>query len=145
MTVVKFPEAREILDLDTRRELWNALMEDTRFSLNTFRDFRPEADVVETNEHYEVRLALAGVTKDNIKVELEGNRLTVRGERPADDDASRKYYRRREITNGGFARSFLFPEKLDPTQVSASFRNGILSVKLPKTVQEELSQRIEVK
>jgi len=96
-------------------------------------DFTPRVDILESDTAFEVRAEVPGVDEKDLEVSLAGDRLTLRGERKEDNEEKRKDYYRRERSHGAFHRMIALPEGIDPDKVEASFKRGVLTVKLPKT------------
>lgn len=94
--------------------------------------WRPAADIAETDEAYQVSVELPGLTKNDIEVTVENNVLTISGERKWDAQESRDRYHRVERYYGKFSRSFSLPQQVTAEKVQASFKDGILSVTVPK-------------
>jgi HSP20 family protein len=103
--------------------------------------FAPVCDVSETKNQYILKFDVPGVKKENIKIELEGNRLMVSGERKEEkkEEGEKRYFS--ETRYGHFTRTFTLPEQVDPKKVKADFKEGVLKVEVPKT---EKSQRREI-
>lgn len=96
-------------------------------------NWAPAADIKETDDALLVQVELPGLQKEDIDVSLEGNVLTVSGERRFTKDESQETYHRMERFYGKFSRSFRLPRNVDSGAVSASFADGLLSLELPKT------------
>ena len=103
----------------------------------------PAADVVETAEAYELHLQLPGFRKEDVKLELENGKLTIRGERKFENVEGRTY-RLAESRFGAFERSFRLPDTLDVTNVSATLDMGVLTIRLPKDVQKTTKHQIAI-
>lgn len=91
--------------------------------------FAPSYDIFETKTHYVVSLDVPGIAKENIKVEVVDNQLTVTGERKS---------------QGKFRRSFTLPDKINLENVEALQADGVLKIAIPKA-EEEKPKTIEVK
>ncbi|MGZ3788382.1 MAG: Hsp20/alpha crystallin family protein [Bacteriovorax sp.] len=96
-------------------------------------DFSPTCNVKETSKEYIVHFDIPGVKKDEIKIELDNNRLSVSGERKEkkEEKDSKSYFT--ESYYGSFMRSFTLPSTVDQSKVDASFEDGVLTVKVPKS------------
>ena len=103
------PSGRSLTDMDTQ---WS-----------------PACDVDEGEDHYLISLEMAGVPKDQVKVEFENNQLVISGERRAETKKGQTYSERRY---GKFQRSFTLPAGIDAEKVEANYQDGILRVYLPK-------------
>lgn len=103
----------------------------------------PQADLTETDEAYTIRLDVPGVTKDNINVNLQGNSLTISGERSGDWSAEGEERVRVERVFGTFNRTFTLPEAVDHENIEASYDDGVLTITVPKT-EESTRRQIEI-
>ena len=99
---------------------------------NEDKDFAPDCDIVESEDEYKILLDLPGLAKKEIGIALKNNVLTVKGEREI-TIAEGEEFRRQERKRGAFARSFALPENVNSAEISASFRNGVLTVSMPKS------------
>ena len=106
--------------------------------------FSPKVDVIENENSYEVHLAVPGVSKDDFKVEVNDNYLTVSGERKFTNEKKDKNYHSVETQYGSFSRSFTLPENVDGTKINAKYNNGILELTIPKDEKKVLKQTIKV-
>jgi HSP20 family protein len=121
--------------------LWNAF--DDRFFDDFWRtagrvptrgtEFEPPVDVVEQENAYELRIELPGIKPEEVDVSVDGNTLTVRGERNISDEQRKKdgYYRL-ERRYGKFQRTFTLPQTVDAGSIGADLSNGMLTLTLPK-------------
>jgi HSP20 family protein len=92
----------------------------------------PAVDLVENDDHYTLRADLPGLSQDDVNVELDGNVLTVSGERKSEREERRQGYYRLERASGSFSRSLRVPDGVDANAITANFENGVLEVKVPK-------------
>ena len=92
----------------------------------------PPVDIYETEEHdLVVKAELPDMTRDDIEVTVENNTLVLRGTKKLPDGVKEEQIRRIERSYGVFNRSFTLPNTVDATKVSAEYKNGVLTVKLP--------------
>jgi HSP20 family protein len=112
------------------------------------RRWVPAMDLVQTADHYIVRLDLPGVREDDVTVQLEDNVLTIAGQRPAEHEQRHGYYRL-ERGFGAFSRSLTLPDGIDGDRVEARFDRGVLEVmiakperKKPRRVQIQLANSV---
>ncbi len=110
----------------------------------TVAEWTPLVDVIEDENEYVIKAELAGLTKDDVKVTVEGGTLTISGERKIEKEEKGKRFHRVERAYGSFMRSFALPDDADPAGVTAEFKDGVLKVRLPKTKVAKPRQ-IEVK
>ena len=114
-----------------------------------FRDFgfttpnnswMPPVDIFQTGEHELVLKAeLPDMSRDDIEITVENFVLTLKGEKKISNDVKEEQYHHVERRYGSFSRSFSLPQTVDPNRVSAEYKNGILTVKLP--LREEAKPR----
>jgi HSP20 family protein len=95
----------------------------------------PAVDIRETKEAYVVEAELPGLTKDDIDVTFENGVLSLTGERKLESETEEESYRRVERRYGSFTRSFTLPREVDTEGVKAAFREGLLTVTVPKREQ----------
>lgn len=107
------------------------------------RSFVPAVDVHELDEVYEVTAELPGLTKKDVNVTLENNVLTISGERRSEREDKEGTVRRTERVYGSFSRSFSLPRPVDGDNVKASFKDGILTLTVPKAA-EARPRRIDI-
>jgi len=92
----------------------------------------PAVDIYETEEHdVVIKAELPEMAREDIDVTVDHQTLTLKGTRKAPADVPEDRYRRVERRYGTFSRSFTLPSTVDSTKVSADYRNGVLTVKLP--------------
>jgi len=96
------------------------------------RPWSPSVDIYETENELVLKADLPDVDQKNIDVRVENQTLTIAGERKFEKADSGKGYHRIERNYGTFVRSFAVPNSFDTDHINASYRNGVLSVTLPK-------------
>ncbi len=101
-------------------------------------------DVSETENESRITAELPGVTEQGIEVSLDDDVLTIRGEKRFERKDEKENFRFMERSYGTFQRSLRLPYALNPDQVHASFENGVLTVTVPKSGQQQRSRRIQV-
>lgn len=103
------------------------------------------ADLSETDDGYELQIDLPGMKKDDLKVDLSDGILTVSGERSDEREDKRKGYYLSERSYGSVRRSFRVPESVKIEDIKAEFKEGVLTLTMPKTEEaQKSSRRIEV-
>lgn len=107
-------------------------------------EFAPDFDVRESKDAYVFKADLPGFREEDIEINLTGNRLTVSGKREVEhgEESDTEYVSERSF--GAFTRAFTLPEGVNADHVSADFKNGVLTVRLPKTPEAQ-PKRIEVR
>lgn len=108
--------------------------------------FGPSTDVTDTDNSVNVSIELPGMTEKDIDISLSGNAMTIRGEKKIEHEEERKGVYMSERHYGSFYRTVPLPAGVDPEKAEAKFKNGVLTVILPKT-EEALAniKRIPVK
>ena len=104
----------------------------------------PAVDLYEEKDDIVVKADLPGMDKDNIEVNLSGNRLTIKGEKKQEEEVKKEGYYRSERSYGSFVRTLELPREVQTDKVKAAFKNGILEIRLPKT-EESKKKEIQVK
>ncbi|MHC1567887.1 MAG: Hsp20/alpha crystallin family protein [Candidatus Syntropharchaeales archaeon] len=104
----------------------------------------PSVDLIEKGEKLVLKADMPGISKDDIKVEIRGDRIEISAEAKKEEKEEKECYIRRERRYTGYYRSIPLPAKVDPEKVEASFKDGVLSIEMPKLEAEEI-KRIEVK
>lgn len=120
---------------------WDPFSEITRLQNELFKrregndlPFRPSVDIYEDEQGIHLKADLAGVKKEDVKVEVDNNVLTIRGERKLEKEDKQKGYHRIERAYGGFSRSFTLNGEIVSDDIKADFNDGVLTVLLPKKV-----------
>ena len=107
----------------------------------TFGAAMPAVDVTETDGAFEVTAELPGIEEKNIEVKLANHTLTIKGEKRDEKEETKKDYYMRERSFGSFQRSFTVPEGVDTDKIEASFKKGVLTVTLPKSVEAKKAEK----
>lgn len=94
--------------------------------------FTPHVDVRESQDEYRIVAELPGLAEKDFDVSLEGDVLTLRGQKRAEWQENREGYRHIETTHGSFERRFHLPANVDGAKVSARYENGVLTLVVPK-------------
>jgi HSP20 family protein len=103
----------------------------------------PAADIFETDNDLVLQTDLPGVDPKQIDLRVENNVLTIRGERRFEPKVERENFHRVERSYGTFSRSFALATAVESEKVQASYKNGVLSIMLPKTEQAK-PKRIQI-
>jgi HSP20 family protein len=123
-----------------RRPWWPSLW--SRGGLSDF--ITPAVDIYEEKDDIVVKAELPGMTKDDIEVDISDSHLTLRGEKKKEEKIEEEGYFSCERSYGAFHRSVELPKGVQSDKVKASFKNGILEIRLPKT-EEAKTKEITVK
>ena len=100
----------------------------------------PAVDIFETENELVVKADLPDVNEKDIDVRVENNTLTVRGERKFEEKTEKENYLRVERTYGSFSRSFSLPNTVNNEAIKADYKNGVLTVTLPKRAESKPKQ-----
>jgi HSP20 family protein len=122
------PGARE-MDRLLNRFLEEKLQEES----SAGAEWAPSMDVSETKDSLIAKLEVPGMDPKDIQISLQENLLTIKGEKTQEQDEKEEHFHRVERTYGMFARSVRLPVTVDASKVAASFKNGLLTITLPKT------------
>lgn len=106
----------------------------------------PSTNIIERNDQYEIQLAVPGMSKEDFKMEVENNVLSISYEKKEEENKQEENYLRREYSLEGFTRSFTIPKHADAENIKARYESGMLYVAIPREDPEKLklSKRIEI-
>ncbi len=148
---MNFLTLRQRGGLRLRRPAWDLQDEFNRFfedfgfgSAVAEQDYTLAMDIRETDEAYIVEADVPGIKKEDVKIEVNEDVLTIRGERKVEQEEKKKDYHRMERQYGSFRRSVSIPSGIQHDAVKAKFDDGVLRVTLPKR-EDTKPRRIEVK
>ncbi len=154
MALIRFKPEREVSTWTPFRDLVNMQREVGRLFDSFFSDFdgegnsvaswSPRTDVSENNEAYVIKAELPGINKNDVKITLRENVLTIKGEKKQEKEEKDHSFHRVERSYGGFERSFSLPSGVKGEKIDAAYKDGILTLTLPK-VEEAKPKEIEVK
>jgi HSP20 family protein len=100
-------------------------------------EWSPTADISETDKEYVIRAQLPGVKKEDIRVNLHEGMISIEGERKQEKDEKSEKFHRVESVYGSFARSFSLPENIRAEAVGSDYKDGVLTVHIPKVEKEK--------
>ena len=106
----------------------------------TTTSFAPPVDIYEDEHNIALKLEVPGIDEKDIDVRIEGNTLTVHGERKFEKEEKEENFRRVERQYGSFTRSFTLPSSVDTGQVSADYDRGVLKINLSKKTEAKPKQ-----
>ena len=107
-------------------------------------DWVPQTEMFERDNQLIIRADLPGLTKDDVNVDIENNRVTIRGERRSEHKEEEKGYYRTERSYGSFYRSLPLPEGVDADKAAANFNNGVLEITMPAPAKKTAGRRVEI-
>jgi len=151
MAITRWNPATDLTrDLDTMQKRMNRLFNDFFSGREGDGDelmpgaWNPAVDVVEHDDSFVIEAELPGMNKDDIKISVTNDVLTIRGEKKIEKEDKKKNYHRTERSYGSFSRTFALPGNVKAEKVDAEFNNGILTVTVPKS-EEAKPKQIDVK
>ncbi|HZK08856.1 MAG TPA: Hsp20/alpha crystallin family protein [Bacteroidales bacterium] len=142
MTMMRFNPHSELADLfdDLFGNQKREKMERRQY------DCSPSTNILETNDDFKLQVAIPGVKKEDVKIDLEKNILNISSEKKAEETTKEnEKYTRQEFAFGTFCRSFTLPETIDTDKIKAEVKDGILTVTLPKKEETRISKQINIK
>src|SRR5438046_4552651 len=143
MTLVKFkngnsyPSFNNLVD-DFFTTMPSLFKDDVR--INALNNFAP-ANVKETENGYDLELVAPGLNKEDFKIDLDKNTLTVSFEKKSENEEKTEKFLRREYKNQSFKRSFTVDENIDTERISANYIQGVLTLNLPKKPEVKLQAK----
>src|SRR5947207_15776881 len=127
MTLVRWNPVRDLASMEIDR--LNRMFEDFYGA----RGWVPAVDIYETNgQEFVIKAELPEMKREDINVTFEQNTLTLSGERKASVDDGTGTYHRSERAHGRFTRSFTLPATVDGSRISASYKDGVLTIRVPQ-------------
>ena len=105
----------------------------------------PAVNIREDEKNYVLELAIPGMDKKDLKIDINEDVLTISSESKSEKEESKDGYKRKEFSYSSFCRSFYVPENVDRDKIDANYKDGILSVDLPKQEEEKKKITREVK
>jgi len=107
----------------------------------------PAVNVSENTKNYNLSLAVPGMKKDDFKIDVDGNMLTISAETKQEKEERDEKYTRKEYNYSSFSRSFTLPDEVNKEKIEALYDNGVLKLVLPKTEETKkmMAKHIAVK
>ena len=138
MAIVRWEPARELASMEIDR--LNQMFSD--FYGQAFsRAWVPAVDIYETDAHEVVLKAeLPDLKREDINLTFENGVLTLKGERTFEQEAKKENFQRIERRHGTFSRSFTLPNTVDATRISAAYKDGVLTIRLPQREEAKPKQ-----
>jgi HSP20 family protein len=149
MLVTRYNPVDEFRDIrrsfDMLHNIINSV-EQSRSSEAVLTDFIPSVNTREGEYAYHVEVDLPGIKKDDVDISVDGNVLTITGERKVKDETKEEDYYKVESKYGKFSRSFTLPEKVDVEDIHAESSDGVLEIVIPKLKEVEVKpKKIKIK
>jgi HSP20 family protein len=130
-------------NLSTWQEQVNRLLENTlpaRSDNAALTTWAPAVDIYETENELVLKADLPDINEKDLDVRVENNMLTIHGERKFEQEVKEDNYLRMERTYGSFSRSFSLPNTVNTEAIKAEYKNGVLTVELPKRAESKPKQ-----
>ena len=106
----------------------------------------PAVNIKEDEKRFTLDLAIPGIDKKDLKIEINEDVITISSEQKMEKEENREDFKRREFSYTAFCRSFYLPENVNKEKIEANYKDGILSVVLPKDEEEKarLSRQVKI-
>jgi HSP20 family protein len=106
----------------------------------------PAVNIREDEKNYRLDLAVPGIDKKDLKIDMKEDVLTISTESRNESEESKNGFRRKEFSYSAFSRSFYVPENVNRDKIDANYKDGILSISLPKQEEEKtrITRKIEI-
>jgi HSP20 family protein len=136
MAIVRFQPFRDLLATEREfdrlfRDAFSSFSPEREAELST-RAWAPAVDIYENENNIVLKAELPGVDPKDVEVRVEDNTLYLKGERKFEKETKEENYHRIERSYGSFARSFTLPNSIDAEKVAAEYKDGLLTLTLPK-------------
>jgi HSP20 family protein len=122
------------------QEQVNRLFENGRSDNSALTTWAPAVDIYETENELVLKADLPDINEKDLDIRIENNMLTVRGERKFEQNVKEDNYLRVERTYGAFSRSFSLPSTVNNEAIKADYKNGVLTVEMPKRAESKPKQ-----
>jgi HSP20 family protein len=135
MPLMRWNPTRDLLSIcDDMNRLFNEFFSRTEGQEGTWLSgaWIPLVDIHETDDALILKAELPGFSKDDVNVEIKDNGLTLKGQRQEEKEVKEEQYHRRERAYGSFQRTFMLPATVDSERVTATYKDGVLELRLPK-------------
>ncbi len=134
MALIKWSPVRELLSI---QDSMNKLLEDTLGTPGSGerffgRGFEPLVDIYEDKDKIELSIELPGMEQKDVKVNIEDDTLSIKGEKRFENEEKKDNYHRVERYYGSFSRTFSLPKTVDQNKIKATFKKGVLKIALNK-------------
>lgn len=140
MTLIKFEPLQEFETLNNRIQRY--FNEFPVFGFQYSDSFSPKIDISEDEKNINVVAEMPGVKKEDLKIVIQDNILTIEGEKKKAEEKKEKNYYRSERSYGIFKRCFTIPVEVDSENIEAKFENGILNINIKKLEQKRMKERV---
>lgn len=143
MALIKY--YRPEFPFGTFTRVWDQLFDDYSPVKENKSVFVPQVDIAESENNFTVKLSVPGIKKEDIKIELDGNKLIISGERKSMESDVSVTYHKLQSSYGKFSQTFHLPESVDKESIQAAQEDGVLNVVITKKEKKANKSIIEVK
>jgi HSP20 family protein len=147
MTLIKFKTDNPVRN-SQRLPMWSDLFNDLFDTVASATDVRkgtlPSVNVMETDDSYRLELAAPGLKKEDFKISVENETLTISAETKKENSEKNERFTRREFSYSSFVRSFTLPEMVNTEMISASYDNGLMKISIPKKEEAKVKAPREI-
>ena len=144
MSIIRYNTANDFTPTSFSNLIDRFFSESVARSGGSSYSFVPKVDVLENEKAFLIHVAVPGVSKEDFKIDLNDNYLTISGERKFKNEKTEHNFHSVETQYGSFSRSFSLPENVDAASISAQYNNGILEINVPKDEKKILKTTIKV-
>lgn len=140
MTLVKFNNGQKNAVNPWFSDVFDSIVNDSFFN-ERFVNKVPAVNIAETENDFNIELAAPGLKKDDFKISLDKNVLSVSAEKKAENVEEGKKYSKREYSYNSFVRSFTLPESADQAKIEAEYADGVLKLNIAKKEEAKVQSR----
>jgi HSP20 family protein len=140
MTLVKFNNGQKNAVNPWFNDVFDSLISDS-FLYDRFINKVPAVNIAETENEFHIELAAPGLKKDDFKISLDKNVLSISAENKVENTAEGKKYSKREFSYNSFVRSFTLPESADQAKIDAGYTDGVLKLRVGKKEEAKFQSR----
>jgi HSP20 family protein len=140
MTLVKFNNGQKNAVNPWFNDVFESLINDSRLN-DRFTTKTPAVNIAETENEFHIELAVPGLKKEDFKISLDKNVLSVSAEKKAENVEEGKKYSKREYSYNSFVRSFTLPESADHGKINAEYTDGVLKLSVAKKEEAKFQSR----
>ena len=140
MTLVKFNNGQKNAVNPWFSDVFDSLINDSRLN-DRFVNKTPAVNIAETENEFHIELAVPGLKKEDFKISIDKNVLSVSAEKKTENVDESKKYSKREYSYSSFVRSFTLPESADQAKIDAQYNDGVLSLSVAKKEEAKFQTR----
>ena len=140
MTLVKFNNGQKNVVNPWFSDVFDSLINDSRLN-DRFVNKTPAVNIAETENEFHIELAVPGLKKEDFKISIDKNVLSVSAEKKAENVEEGKKYSKREYSYNSFVRSFTLPESADYSKIDAEYTDGVLKLNVTKKEEAKFQTR----